>query len=68
MPLWRILRDFVGYQSSHPVDRVYGLLGMVEDHEDGSSPAEKIQVDYDKQMLHVLLTAMFDSLPPLTEQ
>lgn len=67
MPLWYILRDFMGYQSSRPVDRVYGLLGMVEDREDGSSPAENIQVDYDKPILHVLLDAMFESSPPMRE-
>lgn len=67
IPLWRMLRDFTGYQSSRPVDRVYGLLGMVEDHGDGSSPVEHIQVDYDKPIMHVLLDAMFESTPPLTE-
>lgn len=67
MPLWKILRDFTGYQSSRPVDRVYGLLGLVADHRDGSSPAENIQVDYDRPMLHVLLDALFESSPPLTE-
>lgn len=67
MPLWRILRDFTGYQSSRPVDRVYGLLGMVEDDKDGSSPAANIQVDYEKPILHVLLDAMFESSPPLRE-
>lgn len=67
MPLWRILRDFTGYQSSRPVDRVYGLLGMVADHDDGSSPVDNITVDYDRPMSHVLLDAMFESSPPLTE-
>ncbi|KAK2606540.1 hypothetical protein N8I77_005282 [Diaporthe amygdali] len=67
MPLWRILRDFTGYQSSRPADRVYGLLGMVADHDDGSSPVEIIHVDYDKPVLYVLLDAMFESSPPLAE-
>lgn len=67
IPLWRILRDFKRYQSSRPVDRVFGMLGMVEDHEDGSSPAQNIQVDYDKSMWQVLLDAIFESSPPLTE-
>ncbi|KAJ0104240.1 hypothetical protein J7T55_001727 [Diaporthe amygdali] len=67
MPLWRILRDFTGYQSSRPADRVYGLLGMVADDDDGSSPAANIHVDYDKPVLQVLLDAMFESSPPLTE-
>lgn len=67
MPLWRILREFTGYQSSRPSDRVYGLLGLVEDHEDGSSPVGNIQVDYDRPTSHVLLDAIFESSPPLTE-
>ena len=67
VPLWKVLRDFTGYQSSRPVDRVYGLLGMVANHDDGSSAIEHIQVDYDKPILHVLLDAMFESSPPLTE-
>lgn len=67
MPLWKILKDFTGYHSSRPVDRVYGLLGMVADHGDGSSPAENIHVDYDKPISHVLLDALFESSPPFTE-
>lgn len=67
IPLWRILRDFAKHESSHPVDRVFGMLGIVEDHEDGSSPAENIQVDYEKLIWQVLLDAMFESSPPLEE-
>lgn len=67
IPLWRILRDFKRYQSSRPVDRVFGMLGMVEDCEDGSSPAENIQVDYDQEMWLVLLDVMFESSLPLAE-
>lgn len=65
LPLWRILRDFAKYESSRPSDRVYGLLGMVADHHDGSSPLENIQVDYDKPTLHVMLDALLESSPPL---
>ncbi|KAI7774391.1 uncharacterized protein LA080_008818 [Diaporthe eres] len=67
IPLWRMLRDFGEYQSSRPGDRVFGMLGMVEDREDGSSPVENIQVDYNKPIFHVLLDAMLESSPPLTE-
>lgn len=67
VPLWRILRDFKRYQSTRPADRVFGMLGMVEDHEDGSSPVENISVDYEKPIRHLLLDAIFESSPPLAE-
>lgn len=61
LPLWRILTDFSDYESSRPSDRVYGLLGLVADHRDGSSPLDHIQVDYDKPTVHVILDAVFES-------
>lgn len=64
LPLWRILTDFSEYDSSRPSDRVYGLLGLVAHHDDGSSPVENIQVDYDKPTSHVILDAVFESSPP----
>lgn len=67
MPLWRILKSFGAYQSSRRVDRVYGMLGLVECNEDGTSTTKNIQVDYDKPECHVLLDAVFESSPPLTE-
>lgn len=67
IPLWRILKDFVEYQSSRRVDRVFGMLGMVEDNEDGTSPVENIRVDYNRSLSQVLLDAVFESSPPLTE-
>lgn len=66
LPLWRILTDFSEYHSSRPADRLYGLLGMVADHDDGNSPVDNILVDYDKPTMHVMLDAVFESSPPMT--
>lgn len=65
LPLWRVIMNYYQYKSSRPADRVYGSLGMVANHDDGSSPVDNIEVDYDKPMTHVLLDAAFESLPPL---
>lgn len=65
IPLWRILKDFKSYKSSHEVDRVFGILGLVEDNEDGSSPVANIKVDYEKPLSHVMLDVLFESPPPL---
>lgn len=65
LPLWRILKMSDEYKSSRPADRVYGLLGMAANHDDGISPVDNVEVDYDKPMMHVLLDAAFESSPPL---
>jgi hypothetical protein len=48
MPLWKILTDFRGLESRYGVDPVYGLLGFVNDHPNGSSPVENFHVDYNR--------------------
>lgn len=65
LPLWGILRNLREYKSSRPADRVYGLLGMAANHDDGSLPVDNIKVDYDKPIMHVFLDAAFESSPPL---
>ncbi|ROW06197.1 hypothetical protein VMCG_04511 [Cytospora schulzeri] len=67
LPLWKVLFDFGGYESSRPADQVYGLLGMVADNEDGTSPVEHIQVDYDKPLVHIRLDLVYESPPPWRE-
>lgn len=66
-PLWRLLREFSNRKSSRPADLVYGFLGMVADPDDGSSSVTNISVDYAKPAAHVLLDAIFESSPPLTQ-
>lgn len=67
IPLWRILTSFGAYKSKHRVDRIYGMLGLANHNEDGTSTAKNIQVDYDKPECYVWLDAVFESSPPLTE-
>lgn len=65
LPLWQILLDGDRYRCSRPADRVYGFLGILSDHDDGSSPGDHIKIDYDKPELHVFLDALLESSPPL---
>lgn len=65
IPLWRILKDFEDYECKFEVDRIYGILGLAENNEDGSSPATNIQVDYKKSLPRVMLDVLFESFPPL---
>lgn len=65
VPLWTILLDGDRYKCSRPADRVYGFLGILSDHDDGSSPGDHIKIDYDKPELHVFLDALLESSPPL---
>ncbi|KAH7155780.1 heterokaryon incompatibility protein-domain-containing protein [Dactylonectria estremocensis] len=64
-PLWEILRGFDSYESTKPNDRLYGLLGLVANNVDGTSPVDHIHVDYDKPLCDVMLDAVFESQPPL---
>lgn len=66
-PLWRLLREFSNRESTRPADLVYGFLGMVADPDDDSSSVTNILVDYAKPAAHVLLDAIFESSPPLTQ-
>lgn len=65
IPLWRVLKDFEDYECKYEVDRIYGIFGLVENTEDGSSPATNIQIDYEKPVSHVMLDVLFESSPPL---
>lgn len=65
IPLWRILKDFKDYQSKYEVDRIYGIFGLAENNDDGSSPATNIPVDYERNLSHVMLDVLFESSPPL---
>ncbi|ROV93821.1 hypothetical protein VMCG_08815 [Cytospora schulzeri] len=64
IPLWKLLYNFKGYQSSRPADKVYGLLGLIAHNEDGTSPIENMQVDYEKPLVNVWLDVLFESSPP----
>lgn len=49
------------FKSHKPHDLVYGILGLVADLSDGTSPLEHIGVDYDKPPADVLLDAILES-------
>ncbi|KAK8191037.1 heterokaryon incompatibility protein-domain-containing protein [Phyllosticta capitalensis] len=51
------------YETGRPHDRVYGLLGLVSAHDDGTSPLEYIDVDYNKSPWDVILDAVLESRP-----
>lgn len=65
IPLWRMLKDFEDYECRYKIDRIYGIFGLAENNEDGSSPATNIQIDYEKPVSHVMLDVLFESSPPL---
>ncbi|KAK7745853.1 hypothetical protein SLS53_002571 [Cytospora paraplurivora] len=67
MPLWKLFFEFGGYETTRPADQVYGLLGMVADNEDGSSPVEDIQIDYERDIVAIHLDVLYKSSPPWTE-
>lgn len=66
IPLWKLLYNFKGHQSSRPADKVYGLLGIIAYNDDGTSPAciENIHVDYDKPLVDIWLDVLYESSPP----
>ncbi|KAK8226980.1 heterokaryon incompatibility protein-domain-containing protein [Phyllosticta capitalensis] len=51
------------YQCQRPHDRVYGIMGLVRRHLDGTSPTDYIKVDYDKPPAHALIDAVLESRP-----
>lgn len=65
IPLWRMLKDFEDYECRYKIDRIYGIFGLAENNEDGSSPVTNIQIDYEKPVSHVMLDVLFESSPPL---
>lgn len=64
--LWHLLRTLItnNYKSERLHDRVYGGLGLIAAHEDGTSPLEYIVVDYGKSPSDVILDAVLESRPP----
>ncbi|ROV96689.1 hypothetical protein VSDG_05538 [Cytospora chrysosperma] len=66
IPLWKLLYNFKGHQSSRPADKVYGLLGIIAYNDDGTSPAciENIHVDYAKPLVDIWLDVLYESSPP----
>lgn len=51
------------FEARRPHDRVYGLLGLVAPHHDGTSPLDFIEVDYNKSPWDVILDAVLESRP-----
>ncbi|KAK8249304.1 hypothetical protein IWZ00DRAFT_488713 [Phyllosticta capitalensis] len=73
--LWEMLpimasSDYLGYkfQSKRLHDRVYGVLGLLADHVDGTSPVDYIDVDYGKPTAEVILDALFESRVPTSNE
>lgn len=66
VPLWSLLHDFHHslYSCSRPADRVYGFLGMVADHDDGTSPVENLKINYKRSLRNIWLDVLFESWPP----
>lgn len=62
--LWEMMSSFHGYESSRPADQVYGLLGIVAQKDDATSPIGNIPVDYDKPLVDIWLDVLFESCPP----
>ncbi|KAK8249300.1 heterokaryon incompatibility protein-domain-containing protein [Phyllosticta capitalensis] len=51
------------FEARRPHDRVYGLLGLVAANDDGTSPLDHIDVDYNKSPWDVILDAVLESRP-----
>ncbi|KAK8212702.1 heterokaryon incompatibility protein-domain-containing protein [Phyllosticta capitalensis] len=56
------------FQSKRLHDRVYGVLGLLADHMDGTSPVDYIDVDYSKPTAEVILDALLESRVPTEEE
>ncbi|KAI1254146.1 hypothetical protein MGN70_004542 [Eutypa lata] len=59
-PLCELIRLFQGNQATRPADKIYGLLGLAAVNPDGTSPAELIDVNYDKEMFELFWDAAFE--------
>ncbi|KAA8566186.1 hypothetical protein EYC84_008788 [Monilinia fructicola] len=53
-------REFSPQKCTRPNDQLYGLLGIIAPHNDGSSPLEHIHVNYDRPLSDVLLDTVFE--------
>lgn len=49
------------FKSQRPHDQVYGILGLVANLSDGTSPLERIGIDYDKPPADAFLDAILES-------
>lgn len=67
MPLWQIVKCLWLNKKSRSIDGIYGLLGLVGDHSDGTSPKEHISVDYRKSTVDVFFDTIFETRAPLNE-
>ncbi|KAI1389407.1 uncharacterized protein F4822DRAFT_427759 [Hypoxylon trugodes] len=64
-PLWQIIRKSGNYESTKMVDKVYGFLSLVDDHDDRIK--NHLGVDYDKEPSEVLWDLVFEACPPCDE-
>ncbi|KAI7780579.1 hypothetical protein LA080_015862 [Diaporthe eres] len=67
MPLWRIIKCLWLYEKSRVADGIYGILGLVGDHPDGTSPKEHIAVDYDKSAVEIFFDTIFETRAPIVQ-
>ncbi|KAN0102055.1 Heterokaryon incompatibility protein (HET) domain containing protein [Hyaloscypha variabilis] len=58
--LWELLKGFKYIQSTQPVDKIYGILGLIEDEESQPSTAQVIGVDYQKKLNEVFWDLVFE--------
>ncbi|KAK8191038.1 heterokaryon incompatibility protein-domain-containing protein [Phyllosticta capitalensis] len=67
LELWSILgsTNWGLFKCQRLHDRVYGVLGLVATHPDGTSPVDYIDVDYTKPPAEIILDAALESRPPL---
>lgn len=66
-PLWKIIRCFWGYNRSEIADGVYGILGLVGNNSDGTSPKESIRVDYKMRTVDIFFDTIFEMCAPPNE-
>lgn len=67
MPLWQIVKELSSNEKSKIADAIYGILGLVGDHSDGTSPKDHIGVDYGKSTLDIFFDTIFEIRAPLKE-
>lgn len=67
MPLWRIVSSLWENQKSRIADGIYGILGLVGNHSDGTSPTDHITVNYDKSVVDIFFDTIFETRAPLNE-
>lgn len=65
LDLWYLLKKVTceHFKSQQPHDRVYGILGLVANLSDGTSPLRHIEIDYGKPSADVFFDAILESHP-----